>query len=81
MEILHLFSIIIEAIIVLIAITMALAKKHSFGWGFALTFGIYVFYDLVQYLNWQTDQNILRGLFFVATVSAFWAIWSVYKLK
>ena len=81
MEILQLFSIIIEAIIVLMGISIALAKKHSYGWGIALTFGIYVFYDLVHYMQWQTDQNVLRGLFFVATLSAFWAIWSVYQQK
>ncbi len=81
MEILQLISIILEAIIVLIGISIALAKKAALGWGFAVTFGIYVFYDLARYLHWQTEQTILQGLFFVATISAFWAIWSVYKEK
>lgn len=81
MEILQLISIIIEAFIVLIGIAMALHKKATLGWCFALTFGIYVFYDLAQYLHWQTDATVLHSLFFVATISAFWAIWSVYKQK
>jgi hypothetical protein len=81
MEVLQLISIILEAIIVLIGIAIALAKKAALGWGFALTFGIYVFYDLAQYMHWQTDQTVLRGLFFFATLSAFWAVWSVYKQK
>jgi len=81
MEILQLISIILEAIIVLIGISIALAKKAALGWGFALTFGIYVFYDIAQYQHWQTDQAIIKSLFFVATVSAFWAVWSVYKQK
>lgn len=81
MEVLQLISIILEVIIVLTGVAIALAKKAALGWGFALTFGIYAYYNLAQFLHWQNDQNLLTGLFFFATISAFWAVWSVYKQK
>jgi hypothetical protein len=51
MAVLHLFSIFLEAVIVVIALLLAVHKKRLYGYGFALTFGIYVVYDLANPLR------------------------------
>ncbi|MEA2112543.1 MAG: hypothetical protein U9P50_01050 [Patescibacteria group bacterium] len=74
-------SIFLEAIIVLISLRIAISKKRMAGYGFALTFGIYVFYDAVRYYNYSINGELLQVLFFIATVSALLSIWLVYKRR
>jgi hypothetical protein len=69
-ETLQISSIILEAMIIIIALTIALGKKKLYGLGFALTFAIYVYYDLAKFLEWQTLPSLLPILFFIATLSA-----------
>jgi len=70
MEILQISSIVLEAIIVLVALMIAFGKKKMYGLGFALTFAIYVYYDLAKLMEWQTLPSLLPILFFIATLSA-----------
>ena len=79
MEILQPVSIILEAIIVIVAIAIAVRKKKCYGCGFALTFAIYVYYDSAKYFGWGALSAWLYPLFFVATVSALFSMISLYK--
>ncbi len=72
-------SIVIEAFIAILGLLITLQKKRTYGWGIFLTFGIYVFYDFAGLINLNVSSNILYGSFFVATVSALWAVFSIYK--
>jgi len=80
MVILQYISILIEAIVAIFGLAMV-AKKKIYGWGFFITFGIYVFYDLVKLVNWSIPVNLMYVLFFIATLSALFTVWMVYKLK
>jgi len=64
-------SIFLEIIIVFMALGLALAKKQLAGYGLAITFGIYVFYDAVKLYNYTANNQILQIFFFIATLSAF----------
>lgn len=77
--ILQVVSIIIEAIIVVFSLLTAIKKKKIYGFGIALTFAIYVFYDLARSIPLSISNNILYPLFFIATLSALWAIWMIYR--
>jgi len=67
----QIISIFLEAIIVLFCLFAAIQKKKIYGYGFALTFFIYVFYDSVRLFGWPVNESILYIGFFLATVSAF----------
>jgi hypothetical protein len=56
-------------------------RKKAFGWGILITFGIYTFYDMAKYVPLPISQNLLYLLFFIASVSAFWAVWKISKNK
>jgi hydrogenase/urease accessory protein HupE len=72
-------SIAIEAILVILGLGIAVQKKRCYGWFFAITFGIYVVYDTMHFTGVQVSQNILSGIFFIATLSILIGIWQLYK--
>ncbi|MEI7719368.1 MAG: hypothetical protein WCI72_05850 [archaeon] len=78
---LHYISILIEAIIAILGLMILLNKKKRYGLCFFITFAIYVVYDLARALNWSVSTNLLYVSFFVASVSALWAVWEVYNKK
>ncbi len=71
---LQLASILLEVAIMLLCLRAAL-KGKTFMFGLALTFAIYVFYDLARFLAWTTPQSVLTVSFFVATVAALYTVW------
>jgi threonine/homoserine efflux transporter RhtA len=72
-------SITIEFLIAVMGLLIVFQKKKIYGWGIFVTFGIYVFYDLVRLMNIQLSNDLMYGLFFIATASAFWAIYRIYS--
>jgi hypothetical protein len=72
-------SIGIEAILVVLGIALAVQKKKCYGWFIAITFGIYVIYDSVFFLGVQVSQDVLSGIFFIATLSILIGIWQLYS--
>lgn len=77
----HYISILIEAIIAILGLMILFKKKKEYGLGFFVTFAIYVLYDLARVLNWNASTNVLYVSFFIASVSALWAVWEVYNKK
>jgi len=74
-------SIALEVIIVIISLLAAAIKKRYYCYGFALTFAIYVFYDTIKFRQIIISDVILYSSFFIATLSALWAVWMIYKEK
>ena len=72
-------SIILEAAVLIIGLLLALSKKKNYGWSISLTFGIYIFYDLANYINLNIPKTFLSGLFFIASVSILWAAAEIYR--
>jgi hypothetical protein len=71
-------SIVLEAAVAVIAV-LAARKGKSHVYGLAFTFGIYVLYDLARLLRWDVEGGVLSGLFLLATVSALFAVWGLYR--
>jgi hypothetical protein len=79
--IIHYISIALEAVIVIISLLAAIIKKRYACYGLALTFAIYVFYDSVRLMNLTTFDYVIYPAFFIATLSALWAVWVIYTRK
>lgn len=77
-EMLHWASIVLEAVIALLGIKLV-SQQKSYGWGIFITFTIYVFYDISKYLSLDISPNLLYIFFFVASISAFLAVWNLVK--
>ena len=73
-------AIVVECAVAVVAVLGAL-KGRPHLYGFALTFAIYVLYDLGRLLHWNVGEGILSVLFLVASLSALVAVWGLYKEK
>ncbi len=78
MNLLHLLSILLEVIVAALGVVLAISKKKIYGWCIAVTFVLYVVYDLANLLAWNISQDTLYTIFFVATVSILWAVWNIF---
>jgi hypothetical protein len=72
-------SIAIEVAVAVIAVLAAL-KGRPHLYGLAFTFAVYVLYDLGRLLGWHAE-GILSVLFLLASASALYAVWGLYKEK
>jgi hypothetical protein len=79
MNLLNVFSLILEAGVAVMGLWIGLVKNKLYGWLIALTFIIYVVYDLSRFLNTTLPNHNL--LFFIASLSIFIAVWIVAKRK
>ena len=74
-------SIAIEFLIAVMGLLIVLQRKKTYGIGIFITFGIYVFYDLARLTNIQISNQLMYGIFFIATASAFWVVSKLYYKK
>ncbi len=72
-------SLMIEALVVLLALRIAVSKKKNYGYLIALTFAIYVIYDATRFLVVSVDQNLTSSMFLIASASILFAVWRIYK--
>ncbi len=77
-ENLQFVSIALEVVIAGLFFAAALSGR-SYLFGLALTFTIYVFYDLARQFAWDLPDSVLFGGFFVATVAALFSAVKIYR--
>ena len=71
-------SIVLELVIGVLAVLTAL-KGRKYMFGLAFTFLAYVFYDLSKIYLFGITDVFVTVLFFLATLTALWSVWSIYK--
>ncbi|MDD5614404.1 MAG: hypothetical protein PHQ54_04975 [Candidatus Omnitrophica bacterium] len=75
----HALSILMELAIAVIALMLFFVKKKLYGLAIALTYGIYVFYDISKFISLDISGNLLYAIFFIATLAMLWAVVKIYK--
>ncbi|OPY51510.1 MAG: hypothetical protein A4E49_02226 [Methanosaeta sp. PtaU1.Bin112] len=78
MNLLYLLSILLEVVVSALGVLLAIRRKKMYGWCIAVTFALYVIYDLAALLQWNVSQDTLYTIFFVATLSILWAVWNIF---
>jgi hypothetical protein len=81
MTFLHLLSIVMEFAIFVLALKMVFEKKRYLGVPIAVTFGIYVFYDLAIAEHWGVTRGFLDAIFFIATACALYVVWTLGRKR
>jgi hypothetical protein len=71
-------AILIEAAVAVLAALAAL-KGRPYLYGLALTFAIYVLYDLGRLEGWNVGEGVLSLLFLIASLSALIAVFGLYR--
>jgi len=81
MSLLHILSVALEFVVFILGLKMVFEKKRYLGVPIAITFGIYVFYDLAKGLGWGLPRDFLDTIFFMATLSALYVVWHLGRRK
>lgn len=78
MALLPVLSILLELLIAGLALLAAFRGRASMA-GFALTFGIYVYYDLARLYSWTVSESLLSIVFLIATLAALVSMLGILK--
>ena len=78
MSAIQIVSIVLEAIVVIVCLA-ALFKGKKYMAGFAVTFAVYVFYDIARFTSVSIPELFLESSFFLATVCALLSAWQIYS--
>ena len=79
MNIVNIASLLLEVVAAGLGLWIGLVQKKLYGWLIALTFVIYVIYDLSRFLNTTLPAHEL--VFLAASASICSAVWLVAKQK
>ena len=71
-------SIALELAVAIIA-AVAASKGRPYLYGLAFTFAVYVLYDAGRLLGWNVGKGVLSVLFLLASASALYAVWGLYR--
>jgi hypothetical protein len=71
-------SIALELAVAIIA-AIAASKGRPYLYGLAFTFAVYVLYDTGRLLGWNVEGGVLSVLFLLASASALYAMWGIYR--
>jgi hypothetical protein len=80
-DILQLLATLIEFVVAVVAILIATQKKMKYGWFIALTFGLFVIFDLARIFALDISADIHSLILLVACLSMLWGAWLIYGEK
>jgi hypothetical protein len=80
-DILQLLATLIEIIVAIVAILIATQKKKNYGWFIALTFGLFVIFDLARIFALDISVDIHSLILLVACLSMLYGAWLIYSEK
>jgi hypothetical protein len=78
-DFLQLIAVVLEIAVMVIAILIATRKKKAWGWGIAITFGLFVLFDLFRIFSFPIPEAFHAFIFLVACGSMLYAIWLMYE--
>ena len=71
-------SIALELAVAVLAL-LAARTGRPYLYGLAFTFAVYVLYDAGRLLGWNVEKGVLSVLFLLASASALYAVWGLYR--
>ncbi|QQR54991.1 hypothetical protein IPG41_00210 [Candidatus Peregrinibacteria bacterium] len=78
MNTIPILSIVLELVIAILALFIAV-RGRFYMMGLALTFGIYVYYDLARLYEWPVSESVLSVVFLVATLAALISVIGIFR--
>ena len=80
-DILQLIATLIELMIAVIAVLIATQKNKTYGWFIALTFALFVVFDLARIFALDIPAALHSLVLLVACLSMLYAVWLIWKEK
>jgi hypothetical protein len=80
-DLLQLIATLIELVIAVAAVLIATQQKKTWGWFIALTFALFVVFDLARIFALDISANLHALILLVACLSMLYAVWLLWKVK
>lgn len=75
--VLQVLSVLIEIIVAIAGVRLATKGKKVYGWFIALTFALYVVFDLSRLEFLPKSEAVISPLFLIASLSILYAVWLI----
>jgi len=80
-DVLQIIAVLLEIAVTVIAIVIAAWQKKSYGWFIAVTFGLFVFFDISRIFTLPVPDAAHALVFLVACISMVYGVWLLYRAK
>jgi len=77
-DFLQIIAVVLEAVVTIVAVIIATKKRRVYGWGIAITFGLFVFFDVFRIFSLPVPESFHAFIFLVACASMVYAVWLMY---
>ena len=78
-DFLQIIAVLLEAAVTVIAVVIATRQKKYYGWCIAVTFGLFVLFDLFRIFVLPVPEAAQALSLLVACGSMLYAIWLMYR--
>jgi hypothetical protein len=78
-DFLQVVAVMLEVCVTGFALLIATRRKKLYGWGIALTFGLFVLFDIFRIFALPMPDTFHAFIFLVACGSMVYAIWLIYE--
>lgn len=75
--VLQVLAVLIEIIVAIAGVRLATKGKKYYGWFIALTFALYVVFDLSRLGLLPKSEPVISPLFLIASISILYAVWLI----
>jgi hypothetical protein len=78
-DFLQVVAVMLEVCVAGIAVLIATRRRKMYGWGIALTFGLFVLFDIFRIFALPMPDTFHSFIFLVACGSMVYAVWLMYE--
>jgi hypothetical protein len=78
-DFLQIIAVLLEVAVTVIAVIIATNQKKSYGWCIAVTFGLFVLFDIGRLFSWPLSDAVHALIFLVACGSMLFGMWLMYR--
>jgi len=78
-DFLQIIAVLLEVAVTAIAVIIATWQKKSYGWCIAVTFGLFVLFDIGRLSSLPLTEEAHSLIFLVACGSMLYGVWLMYR--
>ena len=78
-DFLQIIAVLLEVAVAVIALVIATRNRKTYGWCIAVTFGLFVLFDIFRIFELPMPEAFHSFIFLVACGSMLYAIWLMYE--
>jgi hypothetical protein len=78
-DFLQIVAVVLEVAVTLVALVIAIRQQKNYGWCIAITFGLFVLFDIGRLFSLPLPEEAHALIFLVACGSMLYGVWLMYR--